>query len=62
MKTFQNLDIYFKEIEFICKCGETQKEDILLEGNYGFHSTTCKNCGKKIIIEYDDGFINVKSF
>lgn len=62
MKTLQDLDIQFKEVEFVCKCGKTQKEVILLEDYYGFHTSTCKNCGRRNIVEYDNGFIIVKSF
>ncbi len=61
MKTLEDLNIQFKEVEFICKCGKIQKEIVLVEGDYGFQTSNCENCGKRNLVEYDNGFVRVKS-
>jgi hypothetical protein len=54
-------DLQFKEVEFVCKCGERKKEVILIEGNYGFQSSYCENCGRRNFVEYENGLLTVKS-
>ncbi|MGB9763649.1 MAG: hypothetical protein ACPLW7_06680 [Minisyncoccia bacterium] len=57
----EDLDLQFKEVEFVCKCGEKKKEVILVVGDYGFQSSYCENCGRRNLIEYGDGTLTVKS-
>jgi Zn finger protein HypA/HybF involved in hydrogenase expression len=61
MKILEDLKVQFKEIEFVCRCGKTQKVIILVGDDYGFETTTCENCKKRNFIEYDNSFVKVKS-
>ncbi len=61
MKIIEDLNLQFKEVEFICKCGERKKEVMLIEGDYGFQSSHCKNCGRRNFVEYESGLLTVKS-
>ncbi|HEV09169.1 MAG TPA: hypothetical protein ENO34_02070 [Sulfurihydrogenibium azorense] len=61
MKIIEDLNLQFKEVEFICKCGERKKEVMLIEGDYGFQSSHCESCGRRNFVEYESGFLTVKS-
>lgn len=43
----------FKDIVFLCRCGEIVKETLLIWEDYGFSITKCKACGERYKIEND---------
>ncbi len=48
MKTSEKLEVDFKEVSFLCKCGEENKKVILVINGYGFDNVKCKNCGREL--------------
>jgi hypothetical protein len=62
MKTLERLEAEFKEVIFLCKCGEENRKVILVINGYGFDDVKCENCGRRVMVEYDDNnLVSVKS-
>jgi hypothetical protein len=61
MKTLEKLEAEFKEVKFLCKCGELNKKVILVIDGYGFDDVRCKKCGRRVMVEYDDSVASVRS-
>lgn len=61
MKTKQELNVEFKEVNYLCGCGTINKEVAIVLNGYGFADSHCKNCGKRYKIEVDENFIYAKS-
>lgn len=61
MKTLKDLNLEFKEVYYICRCGQENKTVILVADSYGFGDDSCKKCGKRNILELDNGLLMVKS-
>lgn len=61
MKVKQELNVEFKEAQFLCKCGTVNKQVIIVFNGYGFEDVYCKNCGKRYKIEVDENFTYAKS-
>jgi hypothetical protein len=61
MKTLERLEAEFKEVKFLCKCGELNRKVILVINGYGFDDVKCEKCGRRVMVEYDDNVISIKS-
>jgi hypothetical protein len=61
MRTLERLEAEFKEVSFLCRCGETNKKVILVINGYGFDDVKCKKCGRRAMVECDDNVVSVRS-
>ncbi|MEZ0323023.1 MAG: hypothetical protein ABWJ98_01760 [Hydrogenothermaceae bacterium] len=61
MKLKEKLEVEFKEVSYICRCGSINKIVVLVINGYGFEDSYCENCRKRNKVEVDENFIYTKS-
>ncbi|MBX0312013.1 MAG: hypothetical protein JHC31_09585 [Sulfurihydrogenibium sp.] len=61
MKVLETFEVDFKEVSFLCKCGEENNAVILVINGYGFDDVRCEKCGRRVMVEYNDDLVSVKS-
>jgi len=60
MLSLKKSEIRSKKIKFFCKCGKVHKKEILITDGYGFDDVKCEECGKRLILEYDNDTLSIK--
>ncbi len=61
MVALEKSEVEFKEVSFLCKCGERNKKVILVINGYGFDDVKCEKCGRRAMVEYDDKVVSVRA-
>lgn len=62
MKVKEDLKVEFKEVTYLCKCGQINRDVALVFNGYGFGDSHCKKCGKRFKIETYENFVDIRSF